>query len=50
MSLLRKILCEWFNHCQSDYNRRNDPIFMRYEALDRRVDRLWKPRDLLDIR
>jgi hypothetical protein len=50
MEALRKILCQWFGYCTSNYNKHDDPIFMRYKEIDRRVDRLWKPRDLLDIR
>lgn len=57
MQVLRNILCNLFGICYTDYNKKTDPLFLKYAELDHRVDnleykvdRMWKPRDLLDIR
>lgn len=57
MQVLRSILCNLFGICYTDYDKYSDPLYLKYEELDNRVDnleykvdRMWKPRDLLDIR
>lgn len=50
--LLRRIMCYLFNQCSDGFVKRSDPLFIRYGNLDSRVNRLereWRPRDLLDI-
>lgn len=50
MNLLKKFLCTYFGYCEIVYNQDDEHLIRRYAALERRTDRLWKPRDLLDIR
>jgi hypothetical protein len=51
MALLRKFMCRIFGLCTTDYNKKEDPLYKRYQRIDERVDDLtWRPRDILDIR
>lgn len=49
MQFLRNLCCKLFGYCPVLYNREDDPLFQKYVSIERRVDNLWRPRELFDV-
>lgn len=49
MSLLKRLFCTYFGFCDFVYNRSREDLVHRYDVLESRADRLWRPRDFLDV-